>query len=158
MSRPVALILGAAVHADGPSPSLRRRTLHAAQLWHAGRVGHLIPCGGLGRHPPAEAQAMRDLLLAAGVPDSAITPEPASTTTRENIALALPILARLGAREVVIVTDRWHAPRARLIARRLGLHARADAPPLAGTRPLVQARMALREVAAYAADWWRFRP
>jgi len=153
----VALILGAAVWRDGPSPTLRRRTLHAAGLYHAGLVGHLIPCGGLGRHPPAEALAMRALLLDAGVPADRITPEAASTTTEQNIRLALPILAGLGARQVVIVTDAPHAPRAVLTARRLGLTARAAWPPMRGARLWPFLRLTLREVPAYLTYWWRLR-
>ena len=151
------LILGAAVWADGPSPTLRRRTLHAAGLWHAGRATHLVPCGGLGLHPPTEAAAMEALLREAGIPDAAITLEDRSTTTLENIRLALPILERLGTREVLIVTDLPHAPRARLVARRLGLAAASSSPPLRGSRPGQTLRTALREAPAYAAYWWRLR-
>lgn len=156
--RPVALVLGAAVWAGGPSPALCRRAARAAALWHEGAVRHLIGCGGIGRHPPSEAEAIRGLLVAAGVPDDRITCESASTTTRENVGLALPILAALGAREVVIVTDLWHQPRARLIARRLGLRAGGVHPSLRGTRPAAQARMALREAAGLVWHWIAFRP
>lgn len=150
-----ALILGCAVWPEGPSPTLRRRTLHAAGLWHGSEVQALIPCGGLGRHPPAEAEAMRALLLAAGVPDEAIHPEPASRSTWENIRLARPILDRIGATGVVIVTDLTHAPRARLIARGLGLRARTSSPPLRGARAGATLRQALREVPATGVALWR---
>ncbi|MGR3465229.1 YdcF family protein [Limimaricola sp.] len=151
-----ALILGAAVWEDGPSPTLRRRTGHAASLFHAGRVSHLVPCGGLGRHPPSEGEAMRRLLVEAGVPDTAIHPETASRDTLENIRNALPILDRIGARRVVIVTDAPHVPRALMVARRLGLAARGSAPR-GGGRMAVQIRMALREVPACALYLWRLR-
>jgi uncharacterized SAM-binding protein YcdF (DUF218 family) len=153
----VALILGAAVWAGGPSPTLRRRVMVAAGLWHVGAVSHVICCGGLGRHPPTEAEVMRDILLAEGVAEGAILLEDRSTTTAENVALALPLLAALGARQVVMVTDWYHAPRARMTARRMGLDATSASPPLRGARPLVQARLALREVGAYVAYWWRVR-
>ena len=143
-----ALILGCAVWPDGPSPTLRRRTLHGAALFHAGAVTHLVPCGGLGRHPPAEAIAMRDLLRAAGVPDDRIRPEAASTRTAENIRLALPILRALDCRDVVIVSDWYHCPRAALIARSHGLRAAMSWPDPRGGRLMLQARLALREVPA----------
>ncbi len=66
------ILLGAAVWRDGPSPTLRRRTLHSAALWHAGTAPIIVVCGGLGRHPPTEAAAMANLLQAAGVPAAAI--------------------------------------------------------------------------------------
>jgi uncharacterized SAM-binding protein YcdF (DUF218 family) len=151
----VAMILGAAVWADGPSPTLRRRTLAAARLWHEGAVDAILCCGGLGRHPPAEAEVMRDILLADGVPGGAILIEDRSTTTAENIALALPILRARGEGRVIVVTDWYHAPRARMTARRMGLIVTSRSPSLRGTRPLAQARLALREIPALMAYWWR---
>jgi len=152
-----ALILGAAVWPDGPSPTLRRRTLHGAALFHAGKVGHLVPCGGLGRHPPPEALVMAALLRDAGVPADRIHPESSSASTAQNIALALPILTRLGLRDVVIVTDLPHAPRALLVARRHGLRARASCPSLRGASPGALLRLTLREVPAYLAYLLRLR-
>ena len=156
-SRTAALILGCAVWPTGPSPTMRRRTLHAARLWRDGTVGWLVPCGGLGRHPPTEAEAMRDLLLAEGIPESAIRLEDRSRNTHENILLARPILDALGATGVVIVTDRTHAPRARLIARGLGLRATSSSPPLRGGRLRSTLRQALREVPATLVALWRLR-
>lgn len=156
MTLRAALLLGAAVRPDGtPSPTLRRRALHAARLWQQGRVAWIVCCGGLGRFPPTEARAMRALLLAEGVPDAAIRLEERSTTTHENLLLARPILAALGAEEAVIVTDLTHAPRARMIARALGLRATTASPPLRGADPRTVLRQALREVPATALALWR---
>lgn len=152
-----ALVLGCAVWPDGPSPTLRRRARQAAGLWHRGEVAVVVACGGLGRHPPTEAEAIRGLLLAEGVPDEAIRLEDRSRSTHENILFALPILAGLGARRVVIVTDVTHAPRARLIARGLGLCASSSSPPLRGGRLRTTLRQALREVPATALAIWRLR-
>lgn len=152
-----ALILGCSVWPGGPSPALRRRTGHAAELWHRGEVAWLVPCGGLGRNPPAEAEAMRDLLLSHGVPARAIRLEDRSRNTHENILFALPILAEIGATRAVIVTDRTHAPRARLIARGLGLRATSSSPSLRGARLGSTLGQALREVPATAVALWRLR-
>lgn len=151
----VAIVLGAAVWADGPSPTLRRRVMAAAALWHEGAVTHVICAGGLGRHPPTEAEVMRDILRGAGVPEGAILIEDRSTTTEENIGFALPLLGGLGARQVIVVTDWYHAPRARMTARRMGLEAASRSPSLRGARWRVQLRQALREVPALVAYWWR---
>ncbi|MDX8351680.1 YdcF family protein [Cognatiyoonia sp. IB215182] len=121
------ILLGAAVWPNGPSPTLRRRSAHAATLWHAERAAQIIACGGFGAHPPSEAAAMRDLLIAAGVPESAIVLEDQSTTTLENIQNALPLLP---GKEVIIVTDRYHAKRALMVARHFGLQATADCPQM----------------------------
>jgi uncharacterized SAM-binding protein YcdF (DUF218 family) len=154
----VALILGAAVWPGGtPSPTLARRTLHAASLWHRGEVEALIPCGGLGRHPPTEAEAMHRILLSDGVPPGAIRLEDRSRSTLENIRLALPILSELGATGAVIVTDATHAPRARLIARRLGLPATSSSPSLRGGHLPTTLRQGLREIPATALALWHLR-
>jgi uncharacterized SAM-binding protein YcdF (DUF218 family) len=154
----VALILGAAVWPDGtPSPTLRRRTLHAAALWHRGEVQALIPCGGLGLHPPTEAEAMRTLLLAEGVAAEAIRLEDRSRNTLENIRFALPILAELGATRAVIVTDATHAPRARMIARRLGLPPASSSPSLRGGHLPTTLRQSFREIPATVLALWRLR-
>lgn len=156
------LILGAAVWADGPSPTLRRRALHGAALWHAGAAPLIVPCGGRGHHPPTEAAAITTLLTSAGVPRSAIVAEDRSTTTLENIRFALPILRAHGATRVVIVTDITHGPRAALVARHFGLQARTSAPALRGSNPRNLLRQAVRELGAYPLYalrlWRRTRP
>lgn len=154
----IALVLGAAVWSGGrASPALRRRALHAAGLWHAGRVEAILGCGGVGRHPPSEAEAIHALCRAAGVPESALHLEPRSATTRENVTFALPILRAMGATEAVIVTDPYHAPRARLLARQLGLKARSDSPSWRGLGRRQLARHLPREALALAATVLRLR-
>lgn len=144
----LGLILGAAVWPDGPSPALRRRTLHGAALYHGGHVAGLVLCGGVGQHPPSEAEAMRTLLRNHNVPDGDLFIEDRSTTTGENIRNAL---ALINTKEVIIITDWYHAPRAQMIARRQGLRARASHPPIKGAKFWPQTKAALREIPAYAA-------
>ncbi|WGW05075.1 YdcF family protein [Tropicibacter oceani] len=156
--RPVAVVLGAAVWSGGrPSPTLRRRALHAATLWLSGEVRAIVACGGLGQNPPSEAEVIAALCRAAGVPEGAIFLEDRSTTTDENLRFAMPILQGLGAADVVIVTDRYHAPRARLIGRRLGLTVRCACPPLSGAKRRRVLRQYLREGPAYFWYWLRKR-
>ena len=143
------VILGAAVWADGPSPTLRRRVLHGASLWHAGVAPVIVVCGGLGRHPPTEAAAMTHLLRDVGVPSDAIRQEDRSTSTLENIRFALPLLRQNDLRDVVIVTDATHGPRAALVARHYGLRPRVSAPSLRGGRKRTILRQALRELGAF---------
>ncbi len=145
----VAVILGAAVRAEGPSPALRRRIGAALALWHDGAVDAMVACGAGG-----EAAAIAAALTGAGVPADAIRIEDRSRTTEENLRHARPVLRDLGAAETVIVTDWYHAPRVRLVARRLGLeagiHAATDWRRGIGLR---QWRAALREAPALAWYW-----
>lgn len=149
----VALVLGAMVRADGTaSPALRRRAVHALGLWRSGAVQALVLSGAERWHPPSEAEAMARILRAAGVPDSALILEERATSTEENIAFAQPLLADLGAKRVILVTDRLHGPRAALIARRAGLEVELSCPGL--PRPSRKlAQQALREVVAYLWTW-----
>jgi uncharacterized SAM-binding protein YcdF (DUF218 family) len=149
------VILGAAVWPDGASPTLRRRTRHGAALFHAGRGEVVIPCGGLGRFPPTEAEVMADILRAEGVPDAVIRPEAASTNTAQNIRNALVLLD--SETRVILVSDAYHLPRARLIARRAGLDVTTSAPPLKGARPWPQIKGWLREIPGIIAVYFRIR-
>lgn len=151
------MILGAAVWADGPSPTLRKRTDHAATVWHQRPQAHLVPCGGVGAHGPAEARVMRDLLIAAGVSPDRIRIEDQSTSTLENIRNARPILRELGARRVTIVTDLTHAPRAAMVARHFGLRVQTDCPPWSAGGTAAQAKQVLREACALPVYAWRLR-
>lgn len=129
----VILILGAAVWAEGPSPTLRRRTLHASALWKANPDAWIIAAGGLGKNPPAEATAMSDLLKSNGVSDHKILQEAHSTSTLENIKFSLPLIRLLDAGRVILVTDGYHAKRALMVARHFGLDASTSSPTLSTT-------------------------
>lgn len=141
----IALILGCAVLPDGtPSPTFALRIDHGAGLYRSGRVSRICVTGGRGRHGPPEAHVARDRLIATGIPSDRLLVEDNSVSTVENIALAAPMVR--GA-SVVLVSSRWHLPRAWLVARLLGLDAATSGP-----RGTVSARKTLtailREVAA----------
>mgnify|MGYP002629130778 CR=1 FL=1 len=153
----VIVILGSANWASGPSPALRRRTLYGAKLFHESKDAYVVACGGLLKHPPIEAEVMRDILRSAGVPDEVIRLETRSTTTGENLNFVLPILDEFGTRSIILVTDWYHLPRAKLVARRLGLSSVGASPGLQATHIGQQARSALREIPAYIAYWLRLK-
>ena len=129
-SADVAIVLGAGVERGGrPSTSLRVRTQHAIDLYRAGRVKTLFLTGGLGRNAPTEAEAMRRLALAAGVPDSAIVLEETATSTQESIAAAARESRARGWETALVVTEPFHTLRARQMARDAGLDAYASPAP-----------------------------
>ncbi len=153
---PVALVLGASVLPDGTaSPALARRVRHAVSLWQAERVRVLVLSGGVRTNPPAEAVVMARICREAGVPEAALRLETRALTTEENFRFARPLLEDLGAREVVVVTDRYHAARARLLGRRAGFVVTLDCPELKGAPPLRVARSWLRERVALFWYWLR---
>lgn len=152
---PYAITLGAAVWPHGvPSPTLRRRATRAGELYLAGKVAKIIATGGLGQHPPTEADVTRTVLLDLGIPSDAILLEDSSTTTLENLRNAARLLP--DGTPAIIVSDVWHLPRARLAAARLGLTASTARASLAGTHPGRIARAILRETLAFF--WYLVRP
>ena len=153
-----ALVLGAKVLEGGqPSAALKRRALHAARLYREGHVSRVIASGGPPGTSPSEAEVIRHLCRIAGVADTDILTEDQAATTRDNIALSLPLLPDTPA-PLIIVTDRYHAPRARLTARAYGLSPEISCPAPTGASGWRLLRLYLREGAAlvvYALRVWR---
>ena len=77
-----------------------------------------------GDAPPSqtEAMAMRQFLLALGVPDDRIVMEGKSLNTIENMR---ETRALVGTAKVALVTSGYHMPRALRLARAAGLNAEA---------------------------------
>ncbi|MCK0168111.1 YdcF family protein [Jannaschia sp. S6380] len=146
MRRRVAIVLGAAVRPDGTaSPTLDLRVRHAVDLWRRGHVDAICLTGGRGGHGPPEAQVARDLALSLDVPPDRLLAETQSANTHQNILGALTLLRETDA--IMLVSNRWHLPRAWLIARLMGRRAALSGPPgrMTGTRTMAAI---LREVAA----------
>jgi uncharacterized SAM-binding protein YcdF (DUF218 family) len=91
----------------------------ALALYRAGIAPVLLLSGG--GEPVAEAEVMRRMALAAGIAESALLVESASRNTVENAMHAAMLLAGHEVAAIVLVTDRWHAFRARLLFRLAGL-------------------------------------
>jgi len=90
------------------------RVHKAAQLYGAGKGQVLIVTGGnLPWSPTArpEAELIRDLLVAWGVPVSAIVLEGASRNTRENVVNSRVLLEKLGCDTPLLVTSAAHMAR-----------------------------------------------
>jgi len=111
-----AIVLGAKVLEDGsPSPAMARRVAHAVALAHAGKVANLLMSGGAVSHRVPEAHVMRDLAIAAGIAPHRVHVEDRSRNTIDNARLSAPILAAKDWSRLLLVTDSFHLPRARLI-------------------------------------------
>lgn len=150
----VIVALGARVLPDGrPGGALSRRIAHAASLYCDGRADWLVVCGGIGEHPPAEAEVMRAYARELGVPEARILLEDRSADTFENAVNAAQILRARGWRRVLVVSDAFHLPRALFLFRRLGFAVEGSpAPPHGrggGTRRLFALGGWLREGTAW---------
>ncbi len=153
-----AVVMGAQVLSGGrPSGTLRARTRHAARLYAAGEVGLVIPTGGVGEHPPSEAEVMSRILREAGVPEEAILLEGEARNTWESARLVATMLVERGIRGVVVVTDPLHCVRTVGAFRAEGLSVWAS--PVYGS-PIWRKRWPrlghfIREIGAVV--WYRIR-
>ncbi|QHW34487.1 YdcF family protein [Paenibacillus rhizovicinus] len=113
-----AIILGAALWDDQPSPGLRERLEHGYELYKQGTAKNLIVTGGLDHNGSTltEAEGMRNFLVAKGVPETAIVMENDARSTYENLLFSKPLAAKRGWDKLLIVTHAFHAPRAEDIA------------------------------------------
>lgn len=109
----VAIVLGARLGRGGePSASLERRTRKGVELIVSGLATDLILTGG-GNGARPEAEAMAEIVLAAGVAPDRIHLDPHARDTLENAANAIGIARSNGWSRGVVVTDPYHLLRAR---------------------------------------------
>jgi vancomycin permeability regulator SanA len=122
------VVLGAAVWENGqPSPVLTDRLARAAELYHSGIARKIIVSGGLGKHPPAEAEAGRIFLVNAGVNETDIIRETDGMTTVEQAERVREICEREKFKTIALVTSFFHERRAIQIFNRAGFSDVRDA-------------------------------
>jgi len=147
--RPVAIVFGAGLRADGtPSAVLEDRVLTAVALYKAGRIERLLMSGDNSRRGYDESTAMKRLAVAEGVPADHIVLDCAGFRTYDTCYRARDIF---GVTSAVLVTQQFHLPRALYCANRLGI----DAVGVTADRRryMRAATYSLREVAACVVAW-----
>lgn len=125
-TRDVAIVLGTAPKIAGrwSNSFFEYRMDAAAELFHAGKVKHLLLTGDNGRPEYDEPTAMREALVKRGVPAEATTLDFAGFRTLDSMARARAIF---GLEEAIVVTDEFHLPRALYLAEHFGVKARGYA-------------------------------
>jgi uncharacterized SAM-binding protein YcdF (DUF218 family) len=78
----------------------------AADLYRSGAAPKIIVSGR------GDFAQNRQILVAAGMPASAICVEPRSNSTKQNAQFSIALLRELGAKHVIIVTSWYHSRRA----------------------------------------------
>jgi len=154
----VAVVLGTQVIPGGrPSRTLEARVRHAARLYAEGEAGLLIPTGGLGEHPPSEAEVMARILREEGVPEEAMILEDRALNTWDSARLVAGMADKLGVGSVVVVTDPLHCVRAVAAFRHAGIMAWAEpvySSPMWRGKWLRRGQL-FREIGALT--WYRIR-
>src|SRR5207248_1491109 len=93
-------------------------------------VAPLLLLSGGGRSGRPEAVVMAHLAVALGVAEERLLLEPDSRDTLANAFNSAALLRARGLRSVVLVSDAYHLPRARMLFHRAGLTvAGTDHPP-----------------------------
>ena len=141
--RPVAIVFGAA------GDILEDRVSTGVELYKAGKVRKLLMTGDNGRDGYNEPETMKEQAIAEGVPAKDIVLDYAGFRTYDSLYRAHAIF---GVTSALLVTQRYHLPRALFLARRLGID---DAVGVdAAKRTYVgQRSFDLREVAAVEVAW-----
>lgn len=117
----VAIVFGAGLYRDGqPTPVLRDRVVTAAQLYFSGKVQKLLMSGDNRFDYYNEPGAMRSYALDLGVPEEAIVLDYAGRRTYDTCYRAKAIF---GVTEAVLVTQRFHLPRAIFLCDNMGIKA-----------------------------------
>jgi len=116
----VIVALGGGITADGePQPATVARARRAATFYRSGRAQRIVMSGAYGMYDPlpprAEATAMAEIAVAAGVPPGRITAETRSRDTIGNIWFTKPLLGEPVQQYVMVVTSDWHAVRVRYL-------------------------------------------
>ncbi|POP41275.1 multidrug MFS transporter [Superficieibacter electus] len=112
-----AIVAGAGVEGERPSPVFQARLDHAIHLWQEGLVRINILTGGLSAHAQhADAAIARQYLLEQGIPASAILTEETSTKTRDNVQNAKALMQAHQLTTALMVSDPLHMYRLMLIA------------------------------------------
>jgi uncharacterized SAM-binding protein YcdF (DUF218 family) len=125
-SRDAVVVLGSPLRDDALTPVAIERVAAATALWCRGGGRWVVASGGVTRGGRrAEADALAEALVAAGVAAAAIIVERASRSTAENATLTAALLRNHGARSAWVVTQPFHAKRAAYLLNRAGIATRA---------------------------------
>lgn len=120
-SSPVAVVFGAGLMRDGsPTAVLQDRVSTAARLYKAGKVNKILMSGDNRRIDYNEPRSMQELAVSLGVPEEDIILDYAGLRTYDTCYRARDIF---GLSEAILITQRFHLPRAVFTCNSLGIKA-----------------------------------
>lgn len=143
------IVLGAAQYDGRPSPALRARLDHAAELYQRGRAPVVWVTGG--NRPGdrfTEGFSGYEYLLNRGLPEAALRIEDQGDSSWESLAATGRYLRAEGNTDVLLVSHPYHAYRLVGIADELGLSAAVSPTQDEAASTRSTARALARETAA----------
>ena len=140
----------------------QERVKHAVDLYQEGHAPRVVFSSGF-TFAFQEAEVMRELAVAHGVPPSAILLEMKATNTFENVALVQQILNEHGWRTVALVSSPYHMRRAVWTFRKVAPDITVIPSPVPASRfyahgggaSLEQIRGILHEYLGIVYYWWK---
>ena len=124
-----------------PNTYFTNRIRIAAELYHAGKIDYILASGDNHTHMYDEPTAMRDSLIAHGVPESRIILDYAGFRTFDSVVRAKEVF---GCDSLTLISQADHCARALYLAEANGMDAFAIAAPLRAGR-WVRIRLTIRE-------------
>jgi SanA protein len=118
----VALVLGCSPTVGGgyTNPFFATRIQAAAELFRLGKVDYLLVSGDNRRRDYDEPSAMKEALVAAGVPQNRIYCDYAGRRTLDSVVRAGDVF---GQGNIIVVSQEFHNQRAIFIAQHRGIDA-----------------------------------
>lgn len=151
-NRSLAVVFGAGLRRDGtPTPVLVDRINAAARLYKAGKVDMLLMSGFQNHAGFSEPEAMRNAAIALGLPADKILLDEIGKRTFDTCRR---IIAISGVKNVILVSQEYHLPRAIFTSRHFGVDAIGVSADLRSYRLLSKATWQLRELAATIDMFW----
>jgi vancomycin permeability regulator SanA len=118
------VVFGARAYADGsPSQALADRVRTACDLYHRQYAPRMIFSGGPGDGQIHETQAMRQMALHLGVPDSAILIDQGGLNTEATVLNSCAMMQERDLHRVLAVSHFYHLPRIKMAYQRHGVTA-----------------------------------
>ena len=121
-SKKVGLLLGTAKYVKGGWINLyyTHRITAAVELYKAGKIEYILISGDNGHESYDEPTLMKEDLMAAGIPESAIYLDYAGFRTLDSVVRCKRIFGEL---DILVISQQFHNERAVYIARARGIQA-----------------------------------
>ena len=158
----IAVFAGGVGESGRAGGGYQERVQHAANLYLGGYSSHLVFSSGF-VFAFQEAEVMRDLAVALGVPPEAIILERQASSTYENVIYTRDIMIENNWEQLLVVSSPYHMRRAMLTWRKQAPSFQIISTPVSEsqyyaherTASLEQIRGIVWEYAAIVVYWWR---
>ena len=145
----VAVVLGARVYSDGRlSLALSDRLQTAVDLYAAKQVRTLLVSGATGVEGINEAHAMRQFLIAAGIPDDRILVDDAGANTLLTARNVRRIMREQRLTSALVVSHYFHLARCKLLFEEQEINS-VTVPARMSRRLVFESYYVMRECAGY---------